>query len=487
MLPFAPSFRQASFRQASFRQASFRQASFRQASFRQASFRQASFRQASFRQASFRQASFRQASFRQASFRQASFRQASFRQASFRQASFRQASFRQASARPARRAPQLTRGWPLGWLLLLAVSFATTLVACSSHYPRAQFLAEEGRWEEAEIEFQLAYLEDPQDPLYLEALTRAKRQVARINLETYRRYLARKAFRRAYWQLTQAVLRDPEWNEAQAELQRWTNVLISGRITLDFETLRQLNLSNVEEIRLLVRLNTPYRGETLDAEIDPTDGIFHVEHVLYNRPVVDYSLYTLNGIGIELRRERDTRFGFIGREFRRFVSYGTPQRVLPLAGQLQAPAEPTSTPLDVLTVLPPATADEFISLPRPQNALWTRSRGEVPRLNPSYHLSLAGRQLSVETKEGTPLFMARWFYVNPQTRRVLIDFGPYHLQQQRLGWEIARQPAAAEDDHLLRLAEQIVLLPYFRQPQAPYRVVSARASVAPKAPPPSTQ
>ena len=48
-------------------------------------------------------------------------------------------------------------------------------------------------------------------------------------------------------------------------------------------------------------------------------------------------------------------------------------------------------------------------------------------------------------------------------------------------------PEQRPEDHLLRLAEQIVLLPYFRQPQAPYRVVNAQASVAPKAPPPSTQ
>ena len=63
---------------------------------------------------------------------------------------------------------------------------------CSFHYAQGQALEARERWEEAAIEYRLAFVEDPDDPDFRTALERMNKVVARENFERYEEYLAGK-------------------------------------------------------------------------------------------------------------------------------------------------------------------------------------------------------------------------------------------------------------------------------------------------------
>ncbi len=91
----------------------------------------------------------------------------------------------------------------------LAGGVAVLLLAagCNYHYSRGVTLEAQERWEEAAIEYRLAYVDDPGDPDFVEALARTNKVVARENLDRYKAYLAEKQFQKAYARLVDSALR----------------------------------------------------------------------------------------------------------------------------------------------------------------------------------------------------------------------------------------------------------------------------------------
>lgn len=326
------------------------------------------------------------------------------------------------------------------------VSATLLLSACNFHYSRGQALEFENRWEEAAIEYHLAAIEDPDVEEILEALERARKVVAKENLVLYRKFLAQKQFRKAYGRLLDASRQDPNVEGLKPEMAKWVRVLVAGRVEFEFEFLRA-NVSLADEIRLMVRLNTPNPREIIEAEINLDTGTFFVENLLYDRPDQLLANYSLNAMGLALVHGRSRIRRFTSKQFQRFVNF----RIPVLDGvegkiSLEKGAEAKFVRHHRETIMEPGD----------------KSKYQYPAPNPHYSLKFQGRRVLVSSKRGPSNFTPRFIYLNKQDRRIFVDFGHYQvqLQQRTRKWKIARLPVA-ENDYFIKFSENIALQPYF--------------------------
>ncbi len=323
---------------------------------------------------------------------------------------------------------------------------ALLLAGCNLNYWEGQKRESQNRWEEAAIQYHLALIASPNDPDYQAAYTRARRQVARDNLDRYKKYLADKEFTKAYLRLVDASRQDPGLQEVQTELAKWTRVLIAGQVALDFST-PQAVTAVADEIRLAIRFNTPNPGEVLEAEIDVDSGIFFAENLLYDRPDELLTYYSINSIGLSLVQGKTRVKQFTNREFVRFINFRTP--VL----------ESSPGPITLLFNGPLTSVVEQRAALPPEH--WDHPAW-VPRPNPRYRMALQGNRILVSSPEGRSDFTPRFLYINKQDRRLLVDFGRYSvkLDDENRRWGLTRLPLSLKD-YFSVLSKNIALQPYF--------------------------
>ena len=331
-------------------------------------------------------------------------------------------------------------------LALLALGGALLVTGCSFKFEEGQSLERQKRWEEAAIAYHEAVIEDPDDPEYREALEQANKVVARENLERYREFLAKKSFRKAYDRLVDAARQDADYEPVQREMAKWERVLIGGQVHFEFEAY-QTNLTLADEISLIVRLNTPNPGETVDAEIDIDTGTFFAEDLLYDRPSELITFYSINSIGVQLLYRRSHTKRFTSRRYQRFINIRTP--VLDqLSGVLKlAPDDSLKPVIDHRAAL---RGNE------PPQARIT------PKANPHYSMRIEGQRIVVSSPKGRSDFTPRFLYINMRERRVFVDFGRYEMRSvsKTRQWTLRRLPLAGED-YFEVLSRNIALQPYF--------------------------
>ena len=162
------------------------------------------------------------------------------------------------------------------FLLFLIPCF---ILGCSFHYDQGLELEKQKRWAEAAIEYRLAAVDNPDDEHISEALKRMNIIVAQENFESYKQYLKKKEFHKAYRRLESALIQNPKLIEAREEMQHWWHLLITGKIELEFKRFAS-NLRLAEEMFLLIRFNSP-NGKLISGNISSETGIFFIEDVVY--------------------------------------------------------------------------------------------------------------------------------------------------------------------------------------------------------------
>ncbi|MGK5091647.1 hypothetical protein WDW89_06460 [Deltaproteobacteria bacterium TL4] len=338
---------------------------------------------------------------------------------------------------------------------LLLVFWLSLLVGCSFHYYEGQDLEEQKRWEEASIEYHLAFVDDPADVEIQAALQRTNEHVAKENMTRYHEYLAQRQYKKAYRRLEAASVQDPKLEDAQKELQHWAKVLIAGKVSFEFDRL-QANVRLADEMQLQFLMNTPV-GEVLTADISNESGVFFVEDILYRQPTEMLTQYSLNSIGLNLIRK--TPSGFSQKTFKKFINFrGTgAEQVI---GQLEK-----SDSDELKGVL-----DHRVQLLTPQSA--STEPWLPPRLVP-YKLSLSGAQIQVLDDEKRLEFVPSVLYVNRKQGRGFVDFGSYRLKLNTNGqWSIQRQTyQKREDDYYYQFSKNLALNPYFFYREGAYRYV----------------
>jgi tetratricopeptide (TPR) repeat protein len=330
--------------------------------------------------------------------------------------------------------------------LALAGMLLAALAGCSYDYARGQSLEAQERWEEAAIAYRLAYVGDPNDPDYREALQRTNKVVARENFERYQAYLAGKEFQKAYARLSDAARQDPELEAVRQEERKWIRVLVAGQVRLSFESLRT-NLSLADEISLIARFNTPNPGQTIEAEIDIDSGIFFVEDLLYDPPDQLLAYYTLNSIGVNLVQGASSTRQFTSTEAVRLINFRAPvlerfggTLVFDQKGELKPILEHRQTIADPLV----------------KPAYW------FPPVNMRYTLSAESPRIYATDEAKRTDFLPRFLYFNRESRRLFVGFGHYEIMQDPISrkWGITRLPLQ-ERDYFLALSRNVALQPYF--------------------------
>lgn len=340
---------------------------------------------------------------------------------------------------------------------ILAGFCAFTLTACSQHYNNGRALELHSRFEESLIAYHEAVLEDPDDSIYREAWERVSRKVAEENLATYRRYLAAKELRKAYARLSDALRQYPEHTEVQAEMRKWLRVLVVGRIHL-LQGLPPALTQGSQRTRVIVRLNTPNPGITLDAEMDPQSGLFLGQDLIYEPRLRSPALYTLNAVLVRLEPYTQSAASVLAQEQRALVDFRVPA-LRTLLGSVSEPNESAAT-----------------SIPVHRRRLAERTRAEPmlsprdPHMNPSYSLEVRGEEISVSASDQGSVFLPRLLYLNMKDRRALVDFGVYRLERTPLGqsWRIGRA-SLAQVEYFQRFERNVALQTYLFHRGTPYR------------------
>ncbi len=320
------------------------------------------------------------------------------------------------------------------------VFFCLFLVSCNYNYWRGKELEEEGRFEEANIEYHRAHTASPSIDAYREAFDRTAKKTAVDLLERYQGFLYLGKFALAYDRLTKARALDPENTAIQTELRKWTQVLIIGKLDLRFQSLKhQVPLS--DEMTLQVVINSPNPNALLYAKVDPQSQVFSVEDHIYNANVQYLMTYSIHAIGVKL-----VKFKPKSERFQKFVDFKRPV-IIGVEGGL----EPNASALT-----PIAQAFPFKAL--------TQGRSEnfwFPQQAVEYGVQLAGSKILI-TRAAEIDFLPQMLYLNQADHRILLDFGQLQLQQKEVGglWRFRRK-LTLERDYLAALQKNILLKPFF--------------------------
>ena len=332
--------------------------------------------------------------------------------------------------------------WKYALLLLLSLP----LLGCSFAYDQGVRLEAEERWEEASTSYREAVIANPGNSVYLGALLRVNRHVAKDNLQRYREYLAAGERVKAFARLQAVRQQDPNLAEAAEEEKLWSHILLSGRVRFEFEQL-QTNVRLADEMQLQIRFNTP-AGKTITAPILSENGIFFVEDLTYRQNPQIFAQYSVQSIGLKLARSEPS--GLSRREYQKFIDF---REIQPLRVQGQLDFPTTMVPSRYLI------ADRSRVLLRQQNP----QEWNPPRLV-QYELLLQGDRIAVRSTDQRREFAADILYWNLEDQRALLDFGVYDLrfQAENRNWAIRRKDYQEPiDDYLLELAENLGLSPYF--------------------------
>ena len=137
--------------------------------------------------------------------------------------------------------------------------------------------------------------------------------VAQENFESYKQYLKKKEFHKAYRRLESALIQNPKLIEAREEMQHWWHLLITGKIELEFKRFAS-NLRLAEEMFLLIRFNSP-NGKLISGNISSETGIFFIEDVVYRAKAKQLAEYNINAIGLKIKRK--SPLGYVQNEFKK--------------------------------------------------------------------------------------------------------------------------------------------------------------------------
>ncbi len=329
----------------------------------------------------------------------------------------------------------------VGRFFLMGV-LAAALQGCNYSYYRGMDLEEQGRYEEANIEYHHAYTQDPDDSDFRDAYLRTAAKTTEDLLNRYDKYVEQKKYFLAFRRLQQAQALSPDHVRIKRELKKWYRILLAGRVDLvQIQSLHnQIPLS--DQIVLTVRLNTPNVSGRLEAPVDYQTKTFNVEDILYDPPQNMLMLYSINSIGVKLVNNKT------GREwFKKFIDFKTPV-LTNVQGSLQAVNEQLTSvdrfyPVDLLN----RSAEKDFRYP---------SRGI------RYTLVLNGSHIDVKSSVRYIDFLPQILYMNRKDRRYFLDFGHFQIAQKKVGglWSF-RRTVFENREYLYDLEKNLMLNPYF--------------------------
>lgn len=332
---------------------------------------------------------------------------------------------------------------PRFFLLNACLILLVILTGCNSPYSKGQFLEKNNRWEEASIQYHLAIIDDPKDEEYQQAFARANRVVARENFVLYKKFLARKHFKKAYLRLVDAARQDPAYQPVTEEMGKWMRVLVAGKVDFEFDSLTKV-VSYADKLSLAIQINTPNPGEVIEGKINLNTGVFFMENLVYDKPIELLAYYSLHSIGLNLTMGRSKIRKFTSLEYRKFINVRTP--VLDkLSGSFAFEKNGALKKIKTSSNQQPAGKITY----------WN------PKRNPHYKLLIQRNKIKVSIQNGGEVITPVRLFLNQKDTRLFVDFGSYLLKNNKVKgrWTLARP--VHKQNYLARFIRNIALNPYF--------------------------
>lgn len=337
----------------------------------------------------------------------------------------------------------------------LFASFVLLVQGCNYNYYRGQQLEEQGRFEEANIEYHRAYIDSPDNDDYREAFQRTALKTTRDLMERYARYVKEKSYRMAFRMLEKANTLTPEDPEVQSEMKKWYKILLAGKVEL--AELKSLNnqIPLTDQIILEIRFNTPNVNKRLEAEIDYKTRLFSIEDILYDPPQNLLMLYSINSIGVKLVNSTTRQS-----QFKKFVDFK-----IPILVDVKGELLPVSDKLTPVGSFYPV--DQLVS--GTDTSFWYPSRSV------RYSLELDSDRINVTSTIGYDDFLPQILYINRKDRRYFLDFGHLQIAQRKRGglWTF-RRLVQKEREYMSELEKNLILNPYFYYREGGYPFVSQK-------------
>jgi tetratricopeptide (TPR) repeat protein len=332
--------------------------------------------------------------------------------------------------------------------MVLSLSF---LLGCNYNYYRGRELESEGRYENANIEYQRAFTQSPGDDDFRQAYLRTAKLTSADLMKRYNNYLKAKKYDLAFRKLEQARVLAPKDGVIKAEQKKWFHILLAGRVRFYFKSLRK-QIPLTERMELQIVFNTPNPEKRLVAKIDNQTQIFNVEEVFYEPPQNLLMYYTVNSVGVRLARTLDTAsssgsHAMLAGQLKKFIDFKTPI-LTEVKGLLQMRGEN-------LQAIDKQYPYQLISQSNSDNF-------EVPSRGGRYSVNLNGKMVKINSTNGNINFLPQMLYINKLNQRIFLDFGNLEVSQdeKKQIWSF-RRVVKQERDYLIDLKKSILLTPYF--------------------------
>ena len=327
--------------------------------------------------------------------------------------------------------------------------------ACNYNYYLGKEKEAEGRYEQANIEYRKALIDDPEDEDFLASYRRTSLLTAENMRERYLGLIGENRFLSANDLLERALALDPENSYFLEEREKWKRVLLTGKVDLNFERLGE-RLSLADRMEFAVRLNTPNQDRVVFTEIDLRNGLFRTEDFLYLAGDSFLLLYSINAIGVSLESNFEDGLGGTlrnSKSFENFIAFGTP--VL-------------SRTSGVLQRKRVAKSSVFRDAGGSALRLDEASEFEFPSSKIFYSAFFKDDRVEIDSDSRSIDFLPVSIHLNEIDDRVLLDFGHLELKffEEKDRWGMRRIENGKE--HLLDLRETLTLTPYFSQTEPPY-------------------
>ena len=346
-------------------------------------------------------------------------------------------------------------------LFVLATGLIFIFSGCNYHYYQGKKLEEAERYEEANIEYHRAFADDADDDDYREAYIRTAKLTLNGLMKRYYRYVKENKFKMAFSRLEHARRLNPDSQEVKQELRKWRRILLSGKVTMK-SPVRKEDIPLADEMNLAIRLNSPNPESRLMAYIDIKTGIFFVEDILYNPPQDLIMFYSINSVGIELIFNRGANQLFANKEFKNFISLGTPVLV-EVKGELEL-NRPEATTINGLF-----RVDDYYPLSTLEQSTTGDSRS--PKRGIRYYVKMDKKEIKVRSSSSYIDFLPQLLYFNGVDQRIFLDFGNIELSKKETQgiWRFKRV-VAKERAYFKDLKKNLILDPYlyFREGGYPF-------------------
>ncbi|MCP4295615.1 MAG: hypothetical protein GY786_08420 [Proteobacteria bacterium] len=329
---------------------------------------------------------------------------------------------------------------------------------CNYNYHRGLELEKSGKFEDANIEFQRAYTQSPDDGEFRAAYLRTAKLTSADLMLRYQRFLKAKKFDLAFRKLEQAHALTPGDSLIRSEKKKWFHILIAGKVDFQFKSLRkQIPLTDRMELQIL--FNTPDPAKRLVAKIDNQTQTFSVEEALYEPPQNLLMSYTVNSIGVRLAGN------YAGFSSGRSMSNGRLQKFIDFRTPLLTGVEGSlELHENGLVAIEKRFPYELISKSN-------SDKFQVPRRGERYSINLVDGKVVVQNSGNSINFLPQMLYVNKVNQRIFLDFGNLQLFQGKGSriWSY-RRLVRKERTYLQDLEKKLLLNPffYFREGAFPF-------------------